>query len=120
GEVCPRRRASVVPPGLLEAAQRVRLDDGEDLAEAVERDGLAHEVGRAQAQALARLALGRDARYGDDRHAELAHGAELEEVDTAHAGQVEVEDDRVGALGLAVDGRGFGAAEGESLVSMVV
>src|SRR5439155_1187865 len=118
GEVCPRRGASVVvPAGLLEAAQRVRLDDGEDLAEAVERDGLAHEVGRAQAQALARLALGRDARDGDDRHAELAHGAELEEVDSAHAGQVDVEDDRVGALGLELAERGFGAADDQRSVS---
>src|SRR2546430_632250 len=70
---------------LRHAAQGVRLDEGEDLAEPVQRDGFAHEVGRAQVQALARLALGGDAGDGDDRHAELPHEAELEEVETAHA-----------------------------------
>src|SRR5207249_3032897 len=110
---------AVVPPGLLGAAQREGFEDRDDLGEQVERDGLAHEEGRAQAQALTGLALGRDTRDGDDRYAELAHEAELEEVEAAHARQMDVEDDRVGAFGLELAERGFGAPDHQRVVSEV-
>ena len=82
------------------SGERVRLQEGQHLVEPLEGDGLADEVERAEPQALAGLAFGGDPGDGDDGQRGLADRTELQEVETAHAGQVDVEDDRVGALAL--------------------
>ena len=95
----------------------VRLEESQDLVESIELHGLAHEVGRAQLEALAGLALVDDAGDGDDGHAERAHRAELEEVEPAHARELDVEQDRVEALGLEAGERGFGRVDDQRVVA---
>src|SRR3989441_11243414 len=91
---------------LREAAHRVRLEEGQDLLQAVQLDRLAHEVGRAQLQTLSRLAFVDDSRDRDDRDAEVPDGTGLEEVEPAHSGKVDVEKDRVRSLRQGPGGRG--------------
>ena len=93
------------------------LQEGEHLVETFERHRLADEVERAQPQALAGLGLGGHAGDGDDGQRGLAHGPQLQEVEAAHAGQVDVEDDGVGALTLEGAQRGLGAAHDDRVVS---
>jgi hypothetical protein len=47
-------RASLLatPLALGDPAHRVRLEEGQDLVQPIELDGLVHEVGRAEPQAL--------------------------------------------------------------------
>ena len=83
----------------------------------LERHRLADEVERAEAQALAGLTLGGHAGHGDDRQARLAHGTQLQEVEAAHAGQVDVEDDRVRSIGLQLAERRLRASHEHGLVT---
>ena len=80
---------------LAHPVDRVRLEEHQHVVEPVERDRLADEIEGAQAQAFPCLALRRDAGDSDDRQARLADRPQLEKIQAAHAGQVDVEDDRV-------------------------
>jgi len=99
-----------------EAAHRVRLEEGQDLVQAVQLDRLAHEVGRAQLQTFARLALVDDAGDRDDRDAEVPDGTELEEVEPAHSGELDIEEDRVRSLGQEL-GERLGGVDDDGLVA---
>jgi hypothetical protein len=94
----------------------VGLHDRQELVQALERNRLTDEVERAQAQAFARLSLGGDARDGHDRQAGLADGTQLQEIESAHAGQVDVEQDGVRKLALQRAQRRLGAAHDHRLV----
>src|SRR5439155_797992 len=111
------RPANQITQALGDAAHRVRLEEGQDLVQPIQLDGLAHEIGRAQLQALARLALVDDARDGHDRDAERPHRAELEEVEPAHTRQLDVEKNRVESFGLQRGQRGFGGMDDEGMVT---
>ena len=100
-----------------EIAQGVGLEEHQDLVQPVELDRLAHEVGRAELETLARLALVDDAGDCDDRNAEGADRTELEEVEPAHPGELDVEEDRVRALGLEPGERGLGGVDDDGLVA---
>src|SRR5207247_6532449 len=82
----------------------------------VQLDLLANEVRRAQLQALTRLALVHDPVDRDDRDAELADRTELQEVEAAHARELDVEQDRVGSLRLELGERRFGGVHDDRLV----
>src|SRR5262249_34263568 len=94
-----------------------RLQEGQDLVQPVELDGLANEIGRAELEALAGLALVDDPRDGDDRDTERAHRAKLEEVEPAHARQLDVEEDRVEALGPQAGEGGFRRVNDQRMVA---
>src|SRR3989441_4899036 len=102
---------------LREAAHRVRLEEGQDLVQAVQLDRLAHEVGRAQLQTLSRLAFVDDSGDRDDRDAEVPDGTELEEVEPAHSRKLDVEEGRVRALGQELGERGLGGVNDDGLVA---
>ena len=112
----PRRRSERRRIGVLAAAERVGLHDRQQLVEALERHRLADEVERAQAQAFASLGLGGDARDGHDGQPGLADGPQLQEIESAHAGQVDVEQDGVRKLALQRAQRSLGAAHDHSVV----
>jgi hypothetical protein len=95
----------------------VRLEESQDLVEAVELDRLAHEVGGAKPQTLACLGFVDHAGDRDDRDAERPDRAELEEVDPAHPRELDVEEDRVGALGLERGERRLGRVDDDGLVT---
>src|SRR2546426_8210509 len=102
---------------LREAAHRVRLEEGQDLVQAVQLDRLAHEVGRGQLQTLSRLAFVDDSRDRDDRNAEVPDGTELEEVESAHSGKLDIEEDRVRSLGQELGERGLGGVNDDGLMA---
>jgi hypothetical protein len=87
---------------LGDPAHGVWLEEGQDLVQAIELEGLAHEIGRAESQTLARMALVHDPGDRDDRNAERPDGPELEEVEPAHARELDVKEDRAEPLGLEV------------------
>src|SRR5215510_11533712 len=95
----------------------VWLQEGQDLVQPVELDGLAHEIRRAELEALTSLTLVDDARHGDDRDAERAHRAKLQEVEPAHARELDVEQNRVEALGLEAGEGGFGRVHDQRMVA---
>src|SRR3989449_11223325 len=113
-----RRRPAVEAALLL--ALRPRAGEGLDVrehrAQAIERDGLADEVEGAALEALARLPLGGDAGDGDDGHPRVADRGELEEVESAHPGQADVEQDRVRLLAHELFERVLRARDGDGLV----
>src|SRR5689334_24438 len=98
------------------AVQGVGLEEHEDVMQSVERDRLADEIQGTQAQALARLALGRDARHGDDGDVGLADGTQLKEIEAAHAGELDIQDDRVRPFGRKLPQRGLGATNEHGLM----
>ena len=103
------------------------LDVREHGAEAIERDRLVDEIEGTTLEALARLRLGGDARDGDDGHPRLLDRGELEEVEAAHAGQTDVEQDRIRLLAHEFlervlrgrDGNGLVAEAGEEVAEDV-
>src|SRR4029450_547367 len=98
------------------AAERMGSHDRQQLVEALERHRLADEVERAQAQAFAGLGLGGDTRDGHDGQTGLADWTQLQEVEAAHAGQVDVEQNGVRRLTLQGAQRGLGAAHHHGVV----
>src|SRR5690349_12848764 len=78
----------------------MRLQEHQHVMEAIERYRLPDEIQRTQAQAFPGLTLGHYARYGDDRQARFPNRSQLEKIEAAHAGKMDVEDDRVRAVGL--------------------
>src|SRR4029450_634606 len=104
--------------GLL-PRHRDGLQVGEDLAQTLERDGLPDEVQGAELQAGARFHFRRDARDDDHRDRGAAGGGEGEELDAAHAGEPDVEQDRVGPGGGECLERAFRAADDPGLVAQL-
>src|SRR5213594_124354 len=98
----------------------VGLETREDLSQAFELDGLRQKVDRAELHALARLALRRHARDRHDRDARLARGLELQEVEPADAGEVDVEQDSVGELQAHARERILGAVSDDRFVAELV
>src|SRR2546421_7633880 len=93
------------------------LDVREHGAEAIERDRLVDEIEGTTLEALARLRLGGDARDGDDGHPRLLDRGELEEVEAAHAGQTDVEQDRIWLLAHEFLERVLRGRDGDGLVA---
>ena len=94
-----------------------RAEAPEHLFQALERHGLAEEVERPEREALLSLALRHPSRDHHDRHAQLADRLEPEEVEPAHPGQVDVEEDDVGGLGQQHVERGLGRVHDARLVA---
>ena len=85
----------------------------------LEGHGLADEIDGAQAQAFPGLALRGHAGDGHDGQARLAHGTELEEIEAREAGEMDIEDDGVGAVGLQRLQRRFRAPDEQGLVAQL-
>src|SRR5262245_41568244 len=111
------------PPVGLFARRRpahgLGLEEHEDLVQPVELDRLAHEVGGAEPETLPSLALVDDAGNRDDRNAEGADRAKLEEVEPTHPWKLDVEQDRVRAVGLEPDQRGLGGVDDHGMVAQL-
>ena len=93
------------------------LHHRQELVQALERHRLTDEVERAQAQAFARL----ESRWRTPEMATIGrpasrHGTQLQEIEPAHAGQVDVEQDGVRKLALQRAQRRLGAAHHHRLV----
>src|SRR5689334_16122607 len=95
----------------------MRLQEHQHVMEAIERYRLPDEIQGTQAQAFPGLTLGHYARYGDDRQARFPNRSQLEKIEAAHAGKMDVEDDRVRAVGLQLAERGLRAAYDDGLVT---
>ena len=100
--------------GPLLAGEREGPEVGQNLPQSLERDRLSDEIERAELEACARLHLGGDARDDHDRHLGVADDWQIQELHAAHAGQADIEEDRVRSrarqrldrvLGAADDGR---------------
>ena len=99
------------------SSRGARLEAREHLGQAPERDRLSHEVEGAEPQALLRLALVHPAGDHQGRDAQLANDRETQEIEPAHPGQADVEQDRVRTLRPERLERRFGAVHDEWLVA---
>jgi hypothetical protein len=88
--------------------------------QAPKRDGLADEVEGAGPHGLLGLALGRAAGDHEDRDPEIAHRLLLHEIESAHAGQANVEEHRVGPLRAQGVERRLGRVRDDRLVADLV
>ena len=101
-------------------APRAGLEARERLFQTLERDRLADEVERARPQALLGLRLGRPAGDHHDRHAHVANGVELQEIEPAHARQADVQEDGVGTRGFDRVERCFSRVRDDRLMADLV
>ena len=117
GDGRARRPAPLRPVRRRRAPAGVRLEAREHLSQALELDGLRQEVHGAELHALAGLAFRRHARDRHDRDPRLACGLELQEVEPADAGEVDVQERGVGKLEAHPGERLFGGMRDDRLVA---
>ncbi|MEK7387905.1 MAG: hypothetical protein AABZ83_15815 [candidate division NC10 bacterium] len=102
----PRRAAT------LDGSPRRPLEPFEEPLELIERNGLREDLDCAELEALLRLTLRRAPGHDDDRDGGLSNHREPEEVEPAHAGQPDVEQDQIGAIPLEPGQGVFGRSDG--------
>src|SRR5438477_511006 len=96
---------------------RMRRYGSTCVGQALEGDRLSHDVEAAEPQALLRLALVHPAGDHQSRDAQLANDREIQEIEPAHPGQADVEQDRVRTLRSERVERRFGGVHDEWLVA---
>ena len=118
GQPRTRRVAAIGGGGALrDAAHRVGLEEHQHFVQALQHHRLAHEVRGAEPQTLPRLGLVDDAGDRDDRDTEVSDRTQLQEVETAHTGELHVEEDGVRAVAREPGERGFGGVDDHGLVA---